>query len=89
MYRPSVSVSSTSRSAFTRSATWAAKVSLSPKRSSSVEVVSFSLMIGTTCQSSRRLSVLRAFRYCVRAATSKAVSSTWAVTTFSWAKRSV
>ena len=84
-----MSVRSTSRSAFTSSATCAASASLSPKQSSSVEVVSFSLMIGTTFQSSRRLSVLRALRYWVRAATSKAVSSTWAVTTFSWAKSSV
>jgi len=33
--------------------------------------------------------VLRALRYCVRAATSNAVNSTWAVTTFSWENNSV
>ena len=62
VYSPSVSVSITSRSAPTRSATWAARKSLSPKEISSVVVVSFSLMTGTTRQSSSLRSVWRALR---------------------------
>ena len=45
-----------------RIATWAARKSLSPKEISSVVVVSFSLMTGTTRQSSSRRSVWRALR---------------------------
>ena len=60
--RPSVSVSRTSRSAPMSTATCAARKSLSPKEISSVVVVSFSLMTGTTPRSSRRRSVWRAFR---------------------------
>ena len=59
---PSVTVSSTSRSAPRRIATWAARKSLSPKEISSVVVVSFSLMTGTIRQSSRRRSVWRTLR---------------------------
>ena len=47
-----MSVSSTSCSAPIRTATWAARKSLSPKEISSVAVVSFSLMTGSTRQSS-------------------------------------
>ena len=43
-------------------ATWAERKSLSPNVISSVAVVSFSLMTGTTCQASSRWSVWRAFR---------------------------
>ena len=60
--RPSMSVSRTSRSAPMRIATWAARKSLSPKEISSVVVVSFSLMTGTTLQSSSRRRVWRALR---------------------------
>ena len=41
-------------------ATWAASTSLSPKRISSVAVVSFSLTIGTMRQASSRRKVARA-----------------------------
>ena len=54
---PSASVSSTSRPADNRIATWAARKSLLPNEISSVVVVSFSLMIGTTRQSSSLRSV--------------------------------
>ncbi len=57
-----MSVSSTSRSAPIRIATWAARKSLSPKEISSVVVVSFSLITGTTRQSSSLRSVWRALR---------------------------
>ena len=60
--RPSMSVSRTSRSAPMRIATCAARKSLSPKEISSVVVVSFSLMTGTTLQSSSRRRVWRALR---------------------------
>ena len=56
-------------------------MSLSPKVISSVAVVSFSLMIGTTPHSSSFASVRRAFTYCSRADTSKKVSSTCAALT--------
>jgi hypothetical protein len=59
---PSASVSRSSRSAPSRIATWAARKSLLPKEISSVVVVSFSLMIGTTRQSSSLRSVWRALR---------------------------
>jgi hypothetical protein len=45
-----------------RIATCAARKSLSPNEMSSVVVVSFSLMTGTTRHSSRRRSVRRALR---------------------------
>ena len=45
-------------------------MSLSPKLISSVAVVSFSLMTGTTPQSTSFPSVRLAFRYCIRAETS-------------------
>ena len=45
-----------------RIATCAARKSLSPKEISSVVVVSFSLMTGTTLQSSSRRRVWRALR---------------------------
>src|SRR5674476_1117458 len=48
-------------------ATWAASTSLSPKRISSVAVVSFSLTTGTTPQPSSRRSVLRALTSYVNA----------------------
>ena len=60
--RPSMSVSSTSSSAPSSTATWAARKSLSPKEISSVVVVSFSLITGTTRQSSSFCSVRRALR---------------------------
>ena len=59
---PSTSVSSTSRSAPIRIATCAARKSLSPKEISSVVVVSFSLMTGSTRHSSSLPSVPRALR---------------------------
>ena len=49
---PSTSESTTSRSAGSRIATWAARMSLSPKLISSVAVVSFSFITGTTPHSS-------------------------------------
>ena len=57
-----MSVSSTSSSAPTSIATCAARKSLSPKEISSVAVVSFSLITGTTRQSSSLRSVCRALR---------------------------
>ncbi len=62
MNRPAVFVSRISRRASIMIATWAERKSLSPKVISSVAVVSFSLMTGTTCQASSRCSVWRAFR---------------------------
>ena len=59
---PSASVSSTSTSAAIRMATWAARKSLSPNEMSSVVVVSFSLITGTTSHASSLRSVWRAFR---------------------------
>ncbi|MCY1563296.1 hypothetical protein D9M68_1008380 [compost metagenome] len=59
---PSRSVRITSRSASTRLATRAARVSLSPKRISSVTTVSFSLITGMAPSSTRVRRVLRAFR---------------------------
>ena len=59
---PSTSVSSTSRSAPMSIATCAARKSLSPKEISSVVVVSFSLMTGSTRHSSSLPSVWRALR---------------------------
>ena len=60
--RPSMLVSRTSSRASSSSATWAARKSLSPKLISSVAVVSFSLITGTTPQATRRRRVCRAFR---------------------------
>ena len=62
VYSPSVLVSSTSRRAPSSTATCAARKSLSPNEISSVAVVSFSLMTGTTSQSMSRCSVWRALR---------------------------
>ena len=62
VYSPSVSVSSTSRSAAMSTATCAARKSLSPNEISSVVVVSFSLITGTTRQPSSVWSVRRALR---------------------------
>ena len=59
---PLASVSSSSSSAPSRIATWAARKSLLPNEISSVVVVSFSLMTGTTRQSSSLRSVWRALR---------------------------
>ncbi|MNE92813.1 hypothetical protein D3C80_1905830 [compost metagenome] len=59
---PSRSVRITSKSASTRFATSAARVSLSPKRISSVTTVSFSLITGITFSSTSARKVLRAFR---------------------------
>jgi len=59
---PSASVSSRSCPAPSRIATCAARKSLLPKEISSVVVVSFSLMTGTTRQSSSLRSVWRALR---------------------------
>ena len=47
VYSPSVSVSSTSKSACSIAATWAESISLSPSFSSAMETVSFSFMTGT------------------------------------------
>ena len=60
--KPATSVKMIKRSASTRLATRAPKVSLSPKRISSVATVSFSLMIGTTDTSMSVFRVARAFR---------------------------
>ena len=57
-----VLVSSSSSSAPSSTATWAARKSLSPNEISSVVVVSFSLITGTTRQSSSFCSVRRALR---------------------------
>jgi hypothetical protein len=62
VWSPPVSVRSTSSSAPTRIATCAARKSLSPNEISSVVVVSFSLITGTTRHRSRVSSVWRAFR---------------------------
>ncbi len=59
---PDVLVSSSSSDASTRTATWAARKSLSPKEISSVVVVSFSLMTGTIRHSTSLRSVRRALR---------------------------
>ena len=59
---PSASVSITSRSAPSRIATCAARKSLLPKEISSVVVVSFSLITGTTRHSSSLRRVWRALR---------------------------
>ena len=55
-------VSRTSSRASSSTATWAARKSLSPKVISSVAVVSFSLITGTTPHSTSRRRVWRAFR---------------------------
>ena len=57
-----MSVSRISSSAPTSTATWAARKSLSPKEISSVAVVSFSLITGSTRHSSSVVSVWRALR---------------------------
>ena len=80
-YRPSRSVSSISRRARSNMATCAASTSLSPKVSSSVAVVSFSLITGTAPSAMRRSSVLRALRYDARCSRSADVSSTCPGTT--------
>ena len=77
-YRPSTSVSSTSRRACSSSATWAASASLSPKVISSVAVESFSLTTGTTPQRSSVSSVRAGVQVAVAAVDVAAVSSTWA-----------
>ena len=59
---PPASVSRRSRSAPSRIATWAARKSLLPNEISSVVVVSFSLITGTTRHSSSLRSVWRALR---------------------------
>ncbi|CFP61867.1 Uncharacterised protein [Bordetella pertussis] len=61
-YRPRWSVRMMSASASIRLVTRAPRVSLSPKRISSVTTVSFSLTMGTTPRRSRANRVERAFR---------------------------
>ena len=81
VYRPSTSERITSRSASTRCATIPARLSLSPKRISSTATVSFSLMIGTTPNPSRAVSVCRELRNRARFVRSSRVSSTCATFT--------
>ena len=76
VYRPSISERVTQRSADTRQLTSAASVSLSPNLISSTVVVSFSLTMGTTPSSTRRVSASRACRYEDRRAVSWRVSRT-------------
>ena len=79
VYRPSMSLSSTSRSALTQQLTMAASVSLSPMEViSSVATVSFSLMMGRAPSSSRRVRVF--WKFCRRpsCSTSTPVSRIWA-----------
>ena len=61
---PSTEVSSTSNDAPASTATRAERASLSPKRSSSMATLSFSLMMGTTLPISSSLSKVR--RICWR-----------------------
>ena len=77
---PSVSVSSTSRSAWTRLATKAAIRSLSPQRISSSAMASFSLTTGTTPSSSSLFRVVMAWTYWERMMKSSGTSSTWPAT---------
>ena len=60
VYSPSVSVSSTSRSACTIAATWAESMSLSPSFSSAIDTVSFSFIIGTAPRASSTSSAEKA-----------------------------
>ena len=77
VYRPSISLTSTSASASTRRATVADRLSLSPKRISSTATVSFSLTMGTTPSSSSRWKVLWTFCRRSSCSTASPVSSTW------------
>lgn len=62
VYRPSMSLNSTSRSAWMQQVTMAASVSLSPiEVISSVATVSFSLMMGSAPSSSSRVRVFWKF----------------------------
>ena len=76
VYRPSMSLRITTRSAFARHATSAASVSLSPNLICSTDTVSFSFTIGTAFNSTRRRNVSRACRYAFLSAVSRRVSST-------------
>jgi hypothetical protein len=78
VYSPSTSVRITSRSAATRFTTVAERLSLSPKRISSVATVSFSLTMGTTPSSSSLSNVCRALRNRSRSSRPARVTSTWA-----------
>ena len=79
VYRPSMSLSSTSKSALAQQQTMAASVSLSPMEViSSVATVSFSLMMGRASSSSRRERVF--WKFCRRSVCSMStpVSRIWA-----------
>ena len=78
VYSPSMSESSTSRSACTVAATMAERVSLSPMTISSVAMVSFSLMTGSAPSSSSRYRVLWKWARRVSSSTSLPVTSSWA-----------
>ena len=78
VYSPSMSLSSTSRSALAEQATMAPRVSLSPTLISSVAMVSFSLMMGRAPSSSRRDMVFSKFRRRSAWSTSSPVSRIWA-----------
>ena len=81
-YSPSMSDSSTSRSAPMAAATMADRLSFSPMvfstPISSVATASFSLMMGSAPSSSRRDSVLRTLRLRCSLLMSSPVSSSWA-----------
>ena len=73
-YSPSTSETITSSSAPTRFTTVAERLSLSPKRISSVATVSFSFTIGTTPSRSSACSVWRALRKRSRGSSPERVS---------------
>ena len=80
-YKPSTSDNKIKLSALTVAAIWAASLSLSPKRISSVATVSFSLTIGTTPKVSSLSIVARVFKYLRRLALSSNVTNICAVLT--------
>ena len=84
VYSPSMSLSSTSRSAPTERATMAPRVSLSPTLISAVATVSFSLMTGSAPSSSSRAMVFS--KFCRRSSWSMSslVSRIWATVWLYW-----
>ena len=82
------SVRITSRSPATRFSTVAERLSLSPKRISSVATVSFSFTMGTTPSSKSSFSVWRALRKRSRLSSPARVTRTWATRRPWFAKRS-
>ena len=74
--KPPVSVSINNKSASNRLAICAAKRSLSPKRTASVAITSFSFATGTVSCASICRNAARAFKYKVRCDMSSAVNNT-------------